>query len=94
MGEPMTARQLDQTSKALYDAAAQRYQRAEVMLVAARRRKAAALAELTAAEDDWMAAVAALREHEAAPGIPAYTQVRPLDAPRLPYTPGQGRTRT
>lgn len=90
----MTARQLDQTSRSLYDAAAHRYQLAGAALALARARKARALADLEAAEDEYAAAAAGLREHEARPGIPAYTQVRPLSAARIPAAPGQGRTRT
>ncbi len=94
MDDRMTARRLDQTSKSLYDAAAHRFELAGAALAEARDRKARALAALEAAEDEWMAASAGLREHEARPGIPAYTQVKPLDAPRVPPVPGQGRTRT
>jgi len=90
----MTARQLDQTSKALYEAAAHRFDLAGAALAQARDRKARALADLEAAEDDWIAAAEQLRQHEARPGIPAYTQVRPMSAPRIPPAPGQGRTRT
>jgi hypothetical protein len=90
----MTARQLDQTSRSLYEAAAHRMDLAGAALAQARARKIRALADLEAAEDEWMAAAGGLREHEAAPGIPAYTQVQPLNAPRIPPAPGQGRTRT